>query len=1100
MIIKVLIKGKKMLPGFYKKPWIIIAACAVITVFFGFQLPNLIIENSSRDFHPKRGESYQRFELNEEEFGSMDAIGIALETESQTILTPEYLSTVKKIVNSIETLDLVEKIDSVVNMDYVMTDEEGTLVSEKLISEDFFQESVSFVESEENINNLKSKMKEWKKFFTEHNLELPEAFEDIDNFDVVSNLSELENIQISYTQTIDEYNKVTEKLLSDEFYSKKVEFTGSAEDLQNIRRKLVEWDDMYYRVIISDDNKAAQIAVSLKGTVQKPEYFYVNDDGSEKVIKEKDFNSRNFYELETKDGKKEYFTVNKDGEKKFVSEDDYNSKKFEAGLQSRLVDEKVSNTQKDNLLQDIKKILDENLDGSDLKRTIYGGPVISDECHTYMLSDLIKLIPLVVVVVVLCLFFSFKTVDGTLLPLLTVLISTVWSMGAMALFQVPFTIVSSIIPVALIAVGSAYGIHVLTHYYIELERNDQPMTKELHANLIWRGIKDVFVAVLLAGITTMVGFISLITSPIDPLHGFAVFTSTGVFISLLLSVTLIPAMLLVKPLNKIGNKSKRIEKVLNKAKAKAAGKFEKVVKRHGDDDPEMSTYYKFFKFFTGTRPRLIIFMIVIALFSAIGIKNLVIDTATINYFPSDAQLRKDVDYVNERFAGTNSVYLVVSVEETEEEKQAALEAQTVSETAPAEENTESFDEFDDFADFDDFSFDSDSAEDSVPALKKRSMTDPEILVAIDKLQDELTAKFPEVGTVVSFTTILKRINQVMHAGPDFIIGNIDKNPDVGEIIAILNEIYVNAGGANASIEDLITHLEKKYNYNGQDYDEVPYDLGKYNASEKQELAELISQYIMLLGGDTLDRFALPKGSFEPTKLRIQIQLRENSSHEVGKIINYMKDYIEGTETTPAHFPKGYKVEFTGNGEMDYAMTNMIVSSQFTSLIISLISVFIIIAISFRSGWAGIIGALPLALTILLNYMIMGFSGIRLDLVTSIIASVAIGVGIDYTIHFMETFRAERQLSDDMDGVLKRTFLKSGRGIMTNALAVGLGFLVLCFSEFVVLRYIGILVAIVMFTSSALALTIIPGILNLHDPKFMRPKNKNKSEDKKSSEE
>ena len=169
------------------------------------------------------------------------------------------------------------------------------------------------------------------------------------------------------------------------------------------------------------------------------------------------------------------------------------------------------------------------------------------------------------------------------------------------------------------------------------------------------------------------------------------------------------------------------------------------------------------------------------------------------------------------------------------------------------------------------------------------------------------------------------------------------------------------------------------------------------------------------------------------------------------------------------------------------MTNMIVSSQMTSLLLSLLSVFIIISISFRSGWAGLLGAVPLAFTILLNYMVMGFAHINLDLITSIIASVAIGVGIDYTIHFLETFRNERALSDDMDTVLKNTFTKTGSGIVTNALAIGLGFLVLCFSQFVVLRYIGILVAIVMFSSSMLAMTVIPGVLRLTDPKFMKKK-------------
>ena len=104
-----------------------------------------------------------------------------------------------------------------------------------------------------------------------------------------------------------------------------------------------------------------------------------------------------------------------------------------------------------------------------------------------------------------------------------------------------------------------------------------------------------------------------------------------------------------------------------------------------------------------------------------------------------------------------------------------------------------------------------------------------------------------------------------------------------------------------------------------------------------------------------------------------------------------------------------------------------------------------------------------------------------------ITARVVGVGIDYTIHFLTTYREERSKTRDLIEVTKRTFKKSGHGIVTNALAVGLGFIVLCLSKFVVLRYIGILVAIEMIASSFLAMTIIPGILNLTDPKFMRPK-------------
>ena len=297
-----------------------------------------------------------------------------------------------------------------------------------------------------------------------------------------------------------------------------------------------------------------------------------------------------------------------------------------------------------------------------------------------------------------------------------------------------------------------------------------------------------------------------------------------------------------------------------------------------------------------------------------------------------------------------------------------------------------------------------------------------------------------------------------------------------EVLAMLNRAYIEAGAKKATPEKMLAALEKDCNYNGMAYYEIPYDPAKYPVPTREELSGVVNGYLTLLSG-SLDRFV--DDEMSPRVMRVTCQLRNHSTEETGDIIAAAKNFAA------EHFPEGYTIEATGAGEMEYTMTKMIVSSQVQSLLISLISVFIIITIAFGSGWAGIVGAVPLALAILLNYMVMGFAGINLDLVTSIIASVAVGVGIDYTIHFLTTYKEERAKTDNLEIVTRETFRKSGHGIVTNALAVGLGFLVLCFSKFVVLRYIGVLVAIVMFTSSYLAMTIIPGILNVFEPKFIK---------------
>lgn len=783
-------------------------------------------------------------------------------------------------------------------------------------------------------------------------------------------------------------------------------YTGSSADMKSIKQKIVDWEEMYNRVILTDNGKATQIMVQ---------------------IKPKDDNGKS-----------------------------------------------ISSKEQTTILHQAQKITEDAVQGHNLEVRYFGDPVLSADSRIFMISDLITLVPLVILVVLLSLFFSFHTFEGTVLPLITVVMSTVWSCGLMAALHLTFTIVSSVIPVCLIACGSAYGIHVITHYYVALDLVKGEMTKEKHLDAILAGLKDVWIAVLLAAVTTIAGFISNLTSPIQPLQIFSIFSAFGVAIALILSVTLIPALLYTTPVNRIGKKQKYLSRHAAKIRARISRQIER---RSGQTAEEASgnTLYKIYAFFAGTKPRLFVFALFIVIICGVGVKKLVVDTALVNYFPPDSKFREDIAYVDSRFSGTNSLYFVIS------------------------------------------------------GKNKGDMTNPEILKAVDNLQKHLLANHKGIGKIVSFTTFIKRMNQVMHvptgnesisatpapaaqadsasgfddfgfgdAAPtataavpvpvsDYVDPNIKysaalkKTITVEEGLQMLHDAYTAAGGKAATVEDIVTELEKSLNYNGSDYYEIPYDASKYPAETRAQLSDLVSQYLLLLSSNNMKKFA--DDMTNPRSIRTQVELRTHSTDDTGKIIADAKEYAA------KYFPKGYTIEATGNGEMEYTMTKMVINSQMGSIIFSLIAVFIILTISFKSVFAGIIGVIPLALTILLNFMVMGFAGIHLDLVTSIIASVAIGVGIDYTIHFMETYKNERAKSDSLETVTKATFKTSGRGIITNALAVGLGFLVLVFSKFIILRYIGILIAIVMFTSSVLAMTIIPGILNAFDPYFMHPNDK-----------
>jgi hypothetical protein len=175
---------------------------------------------------------------------------------------------------------------------------------------------------------------------------------------------------------------------------------------------------------------------------------------------------------------------------------------------------------------------------------------------------------------------------------------------------------------------------------------------------------------------------------------------------------------------------------------------------------------------------------------------------------------------------------------------------------------------------------------------------------------------------------------------------------------------------------------------------------------------------------------------------------------------------------------------TGNATMALEANNLIVNSQTKSIMISFIIVFLIVALSFRSVIAGLYGIIPLAFSLIVNFGLMGHLGIRLDVGTAMVASIAIGIGVDYTIHFLYSYHAERMKEDNLHLVTQRTLTTTGKAIIFNAISVAAGFLVLLFSNFYPLIYLGFLIAVTMFTSSLASLTILPVLLNIFKPKFI----------------
>lgn len=168
------------------------------------------------------------------------------------------------------------------------------------------------------------------------------------------------------------------------------------------------------------------------------------------------------------------------------------------------------------------------------------------------------------------------------------------------------------------------------------------------------------------------------------------------------------------------------------------------------------------------------------------------------------------------------------------------------------------------------------------------------------------------------------------------------------------------------------------------------------------------------------------------------------------------------------------------------MEERLTPTQLRSLLATLIAVLLLLAVLFRSVSGGVLMLVPLAGTILVNFGVMGYVGIGLDAFTTMVASIAVGLGVDYAIHFTHRYRTElASAAGDVRVALRSTLATSGAAILVNSASIGLGFLVLLGAGGQHLRRFGGLTALTMLVSGALTLVVLPALYVWLRPRFLR---------------
>ena len=275
-------------------------------------------------------------------------------------------------------------------------------------------------------------------------------------------------------------------------------------------------------------------------------------------------------------------------------------------------------------------------------------------------------------------------------------------------------------------------------------------------------------------------------------------------------------------------------------------------------------------------------------------------------------------------------------------------------------------------------------------------------------------------------------------------------------------------GGSTSVVDYLKQMNRSLN------------AGRADAHALPEDKDLIAQYFLLYSasGDPDDFQEEVDYDYRLANVRVSMDSGKYSDEKL--VVESAQDYIDRHFNAP-----GIGATLSGRVNVDYHWIKRLGETNWGSVGLALLMVWLMASLAFRSLLAGVVTVLPVTLTVLLVYAVMAFNGIWLSIGTSMFAAIAIGLGVDFAVHTVE--RLEVLLRDErlsLDESIVALFPSTGRALLFNFLALALGFGVLATSKVVVLQEFGAIVALAVTVSFLSSLTLLPAIAKVFQPRFL----------------
>ncbi|MFQ5666247.1 MAG: RND family transporter [Candidatus Binatia bacterium] len=228
----------------------------------------------------------------------------------------------------------------------------------------------------------------------------------------------------------------------------------------------------------------------------------------------------------------------------------------------------------------------------------------------------------------------------------------------------------------------------------------------------------------------------------------------------------------------------------------------------------------------------------------------------------------------------------------------------------------------------------------------------------------------------------------------------------------------------------------------------------------------VDQLLLLLNPKDIERTV----SRDFSRAQLAVYTRLSGSREIHNLVKRIEAF--GT----AHFPADVRVHVSGTVVLLNRSADALARTQVASLGQVFVILLVLMGLLFRSLRLGLLSLVPNVIPIVILFGIMGWAGIDLNIATSMIAAISVGIAVDDTIHYLSAYRADLRRAATREAAIRNTVRTVGRPILITSVALSAGFLIVCLSNFQPIRYFGILASMTMAVALIADLLLLPALL------------------------